>query len=162
MYSLHLTHPKWTHTRSSGQPCYSARGAVGGFGALLKDTSVVVLKEDTPPTNNPCRTWDSNSQPSAYESDSLSIRPRLPVNVFMSSLRRQTLKIIASAVYVNKTARLLHHTETQQKNMQDSYLNRLLRLNIYRYKSILRFDLSVMTYFWLIHPNFDKFRDIPR
>ncbi len=24
-----------------------------------------------------------------------------------------------------------------------------------------RFDLSVMTYFWLIHPNFDKFRDIP-
>ncbi len=29
MYSLHLTHPKWTHTRSSGQPCYSARGAVG-------------------------------------------------------------------------------------------------------------------------------------
>ncbi len=30
MYSLHLTHPKWTNTRSSGQPCYSARGAVGG------------------------------------------------------------------------------------------------------------------------------------
>ncbi len=30
MYSLHLTHPKWTHTRSRGQPCYSARGAVGG------------------------------------------------------------------------------------------------------------------------------------
>ncbi len=30
MYSLHLTHPKWTHTRSSGQPCYSARGGVGG------------------------------------------------------------------------------------------------------------------------------------
>ncbi len=34
MYSLHLTHPKWTHTRSSGSarsnPCYSARGAVGG------------------------------------------------------------------------------------------------------------------------------------
>ncbi len=30
MYSLHLTHPKWTHTWSSGQPCYSARRAVGG------------------------------------------------------------------------------------------------------------------------------------
>ncbi len=29
MYSLHLTHPKWTHARSSGQPCYSARGALG-------------------------------------------------------------------------------------------------------------------------------------
>ncbi len=34
---------------------------------------------DTPPTNNPCRTWDSNPQPSAYKSDSLSIRPRLPL-----------------------------------------------------------------------------------
>ncbi len=28
-------------------------GSSWGFGALLKDTSVVVLKEDTPPTNNP-------------------------------------------------------------------------------------------------------------
>ncbi len=53
-------------------------GSSWGFGALLKDTSVVVLKEDTPPTNNPCWTWDSNPQPSAYKSDSLSIRPRLP------------------------------------------------------------------------------------
>ncbi len=52
-------------------------GSSWGFGALLKDTSVVVLKEDTPPTNNPCRTWDLNPQPSAYKSDSLSIRPRL-------------------------------------------------------------------------------------
>ncbi len=54
-------------------------GSSWGFGALLKDTSVVVLKEDTPPTNNPCRTWDSNPQPSSYKSDSLSIRPRLPL-----------------------------------------------------------------------------------
>ncbi len=54
-------------------------GSSWGFGALLKDTSVVVLKEDTPPTNNPCRTWDSNPQPSAYKSDSLSIRPRVPL-----------------------------------------------------------------------------------
>ncbi len=53
-------------------------GSSWGFGALLKDTSVVVLEEDTPPTNNPCRTWDSNPQPSIYKSDSLSIRPRLP------------------------------------------------------------------------------------
>ncbi len=50
MYSLHLTHPKWTHTRSSGQPCLQRPGSSWGFGALLKDTSVVVLKEDTPPT----------------------------------------------------------------------------------------------------------------
>ncbi len=32
----------------------------------------------TPPTYNSCRTWDSNSQPLGYESDSLTIRPRLP------------------------------------------------------------------------------------
>ncbi len=31
-----------------------------------------------PPTNNPWRTWDSNPQPLDYESDSLTIRPRLP------------------------------------------------------------------------------------
>ncbi len=54
-----------------------------GFGALLKDTSVVVLKEERAlvihsPTNNPCWTWDSNPQPLDYESDSLTIRPRLP------------------------------------------------------------------------------------
>ncbi len=48
----------------------------------------------------------------------------------MSSLRLQT-----SAVYVtleNKTVRLLHSYRDAQK-MQDSYLNRLLRRNIYKY-----------------------------
>ncbi len=58
-------------------------GSSWGFGALLKDTSVVVLKEEKvlvihSPTNNPCRTWDSNPQPLDYKSDSLTIRPRLP------------------------------------------------------------------------------------
>ncbi len=33
----------------------------------------------TPPTYNPCRTWDSNPQPSGYKSNSLSIKPRLPL-----------------------------------------------------------------------------------
>ncbi len=61
-------------------------GSSWGFGALLKDTSVVVLKEERAlvihsPTNNPCRTWDSNTQPLDYESDSLTIRPRLPPNI---------------------------------------------------------------------------------
>ncbi len=32
----------------------------------------------TPPTYNPCRTWDSNPQPLGDKSDSLPIRPRLP------------------------------------------------------------------------------------
>ncbi len=51
-------------------------GSSWGFGVLLKDTSVVVLKEERAlvihcPTNNPCRTWDSNPQPLDY-------KPRLP------------------------------------------------------------------------------------
>ncbi len=56
--ALHLTHPKcthtdssehthtpWTHTQSSGQPFMLRRpGSSWGFGALLKGTSVVVLR----------------------------------------------------------------------------------------------------------------------
>ncbi len=80
------THTQWTHTRSSGQPFMLRHpGSSWGFGALLKGlTSVVVLKEEralyihSPPTYNSCRTWDSNSQPLGYESDSLTIRPWLP------------------------------------------------------------------------------------
>ncbi len=55
-------------------------GSSWGIGALLKGlTSVVVLKVLlTPPTDNPCRTWESNRQPLGYKSNSLTIRPRLP------------------------------------------------------------------------------------
>ncbi len=93
--ALHLTHPKctnthssehtpWTHTRSSGQPfMLRPQGSSWGFGVLLKGTSVMVLKVERAlyihsPTDNPCWTWDSNSQPLDYESDSLTIRPQLP------------------------------------------------------------------------------------
>ncbi len=39
------THTPWTHTRSSGQPFMLwCPGSSWGFGALLKGTSVVVLK----------------------------------------------------------------------------------------------------------------------
>ncbi len=38
------THTPWTHTRSSGQPMLRHPGSSWGFGALLKGTSVVVLK----------------------------------------------------------------------------------------------------------------------
>ncbi len=83
MYSLHLTHPKWTHTRSSGQPCYSARGAVGGSVPCSRTPQSWYWRRRehwlfTPPTNNPCQTRDSNPQPLDYESNSLTIRPRLP------------------------------------------------------------------------------------
>ncbi len=75
---------KCTHTRSSGQPFLLQRpGSSWGFGALLKGTSVVVLRVErvlyihTPHLQSlPAR--DLNSQPFDYESDSLTIRPWLP------------------------------------------------------------------------------------
>ncbi len=81
MYSLHFTHPKWTHTRSRGQPCYGARGAVGGSVPCSRTPQSWYWgwRERwlfTP--YNPCRTWDSNPQPLDYKSNSLTIRPRLP------------------------------------------------------------------------------------
>ncbi len=83
MYSLHLTHPKWTHTRSSGQPCYSAQGAVGGSVPCSRTPQSWYWgwRERwlfTPSAYNPCRTWDSNPQPLDYKTNSLTIRPRLP------------------------------------------------------------------------------------
>ncbi len=94
--ALHLTHPsahtqQWTHTHREhtpgavGSQCCGARGAVGG--SVPCSTSVVVLRVKrerwifTSPTYNSCQTWDSNTQPSGYKSDSLSIRPRLPRNL---------------------------------------------------------------------------------
>ncbi len=86
---LHLTHPsahsqQWTHTRSSGQPFCSARGAVGGSvpcSRVSPQSWYWRWREHllfTPPTDNPCRTWESNLQPLGYKSNSLTIRPRLP------------------------------------------------------------------------------------
>ncbi len=53
MYSLHLTHPKWTHTRSSGQPCYSARGAVGGLVPCSRTPQSWYWRLFTPPSTIP-------------------------------------------------------------------------------------------------------------
>ncbi len=87
---LHLTHPsahsqQWTHTRSSGQPCCGARGAVGGSvpcSRVSPQSWYWRWREHllfTPPTDNSCRTWESNLQPLGYKSNSLTIRPRLPL-----------------------------------------------------------------------------------
>ncbi len=86
---LHLTHPsahsqQWTHTRSSGQPYCGARGAVGGSvpcSRVSPQSWYWRWREHllfTPPTDNPCRTWESNLQPLGYKYNSLTIRPRLP------------------------------------------------------------------------------------
>ncbi len=95
--ALHLTHPSaHTHTH-----CEHTPGAVGSFGITAvprEQLGVCCLVQGshlscgieggrehwlfTPPTYNPCRTWDSNPRPSGYKSDCLSclsIRPRLPL-----------------------------------------------------------------------------------
>ncbi len=84
-HSSEHTHTLWTHTRSSGQPfMLRCPGSSWGFGALLKGTSVVVLKVERAlyihsPHLQFLPARDSNSQPLDYESDSLTIRPRLPI-----------------------------------------------------------------------------------
>ncbi len=55
MYSLHLTHPKWTHTRSSGQPCYSTRGAVGGSVPCSRTPQLWYWRRIFPPPTIPSR-----------------------------------------------------------------------------------------------------------
>ncbi len=74
-----------THTRSSRQPFMLwCPGSSWGFGALLKGlTSVVVLKVERAlyihsPHLQFLQDRDSNSPPLDYESNSLTIRPRLP------------------------------------------------------------------------------------
>ncbi len=77
-----------THTPGAvgSHLCCDARGSSWGSGALLKGlTSVVVLRMERAldihsPTYNPCQTWDSNPQPLGYKSDSLTIRPWLPIH----------------------------------------------------------------------------------
>ncbi len=69
-----------THTRSSGQPfMLRCPGSSWGFGALLKGTSVVVLRVERAlyihsPHLQFLPARDSNSQPLDYESNSLTIR----------------------------------------------------------------------------------------
>ncbi len=96
---LHLTHPsahsqQWTHTRSSGQPCCGARGAVGGSvpcSRVSPQSWYWRWREHllfTPPTDNSCRTWESNLQPLGYKSNSLTIRPRLPLIIMYTTIQK--------------------------------------------------------------------------
>ncbi len=99
--ALHLTHPKCTHTAVKihthrehtpgavgSHLCCGARGAVGGSVPCSRAPQSWYWgwRERctfTPPTYNSCQTWDSNSQPLGYESDSLTIRPRLPFYIYI-------------------------------------------------------------------------------
>ncbi len=102
--ALQLTHPsahtqQWTHTHREHTPravgshlCCGARGAVGGWVPCSRAPQSWYWRwrerwTFTPPTYNSYRTWDSNSQPLDYESNSLTIRPRLPRNGDKGRLR---------------------------------------------------------------------------
>ncbi len=94
--ALHLTHPNCTHTAvehthtvnthpEQWAAIYAAApGEQLGVRCLAQGHLSLGIEGGrecctfTPPTYNLCRTWDSNSQPLGYESNSLTIRPRLP------------------------------------------------------------------------------------
>ncbi len=78
-------HTHCEHTPGAvGSHCSSARGAVGGSVPYSRAPQSWYWRRRercsfTIPTFNPCRTWDSNPQPLDYKSDSLTIRPQLPL-----------------------------------------------------------------------------------
>ncbi len=81
--------PSKEHTHSSEHTpgavgshlCCGARGAVEGSVPCSRTPQSWYWgwRKLTPPTYNSFQTWDSNSQPLGYESNSLTIRPRLPL-----------------------------------------------------------------------------------
>ncbi len=82
---VHTHSSEHTHGAVGSELCCGARGAVGGSMPCSRAPQSWYWgwRERctfTPPTYNSCRTWDSNSQPLDYESDSLTIRPRFPQN----------------------------------------------------------------------------------
>ncbi len=79
------THTPWTHTWGR-HLCFGTRGAVGGSVPCSMAPRRGIEDGESaghslPPTYNSCWTWDSNPQSLDYESNSLTIRPRLPVTV---------------------------------------------------------------------------------
>ncbi len=72
--SLHLTHPKRIRTWSSGQPSYSARGAVRGSVPCSRALQSWYWTQFLPAR-------DSNPRTVGYQPDSLTIRPRLPLKM---------------------------------------------------------------------------------
>ncbi len=102
--ALQLTHPKCTHTVNTHLEQWAAIHAAApgeqlGVWCLAQghlSRGIEGGRERctfTPPTYNSCRTWDSNSQPLDYESDSLTIRPRLPPNWAYNELSKFSNKI---------------------------------------------------------------------
>ncbi len=107
---------QWTHTHREHTPgavgshlCCGARGAVGGSVPCSRAPQSWYWgwRERctfTPPTYNSCWTWDSNPQPLGYESDSLTIRPRLPTShpAVNNSCHSQRKVILSSCTFLDE------------------------------------------------------------
>ncbi len=89
-------YPSKVHTHSSEHTPGAVGICCGAWGAVVG--SVLCSKAPqlwywgwrehwlfTPPTYNSCQSWDSNLQPLGYESDSLTIRPRLPDKIYLNN-----------------------------------------------------------------------------
>ncbi len=90
---VHTQSSDHTHGAVGSHLCCGARGAVGGSVPCSRVSAQSWYwgwRERwlfTAPTYNSCRTWDSNPQPLDYESDSLSIRPLLVLQLYVSCKR---------------------------------------------------------------------------
>ncbi len=106
---------KCTHTAVSsehtagavGSHCSSARGAIGGSVPCTRAPQSWYWRwreccSFTIPTFNPCRTWDSNPQPLDCKSDSLTIRPRLPLIIKRKIRQRRPRTLQQLATYIRQ------------------------------------------------------------
>ncbi len=94
MHTHSSEHTHREHTpKAVGSQCCGTRGAVGDSVPCSRAPQSWYWRWRerwlfTPPTYNPCWTWDSNPQPLNYKSDFLSIRPRLPHKRVVRSAER--------------------------------------------------------------------------
>ncbi len=127
---------QWTHTAVGSHLCCGARGAVGGSMPCSRAPRRGIkggeraLYIHSPPTYNPCRTWDSILQPLDYESDSLTIRPRLPH---------------------------LHHKGKERKTLSPQLIFMILLFYFFLVKEMpkwrrkQKYYISWMYIYWIIH-----------
>ncbi len=89
--ALHLTHRRWTHTQQCTHTHREHTPGAAVWGSVPCSRAPQSWYWErctfTPPHLQFLLARDSNPQPLAYESDSLTIKPRLPQSTNISSLR---------------------------------------------------------------------------